>query len=543
MCFKKRFIALIFLLIPAYVSAQNSVTDSLVAILPSASGSKKVEILNELCFEYKFIQPSQSLVYGTEALELSQTLNDTIGQSDANRMLGILYAVQGDNERALRFLLQAVDYAEQAKATDRTAGLLSNVAGIYRTQGEYRLALSCLQKAYQMDMALKNPEAISYWNNAGILYKDLNLPDSALYCYEKRLDMAKKDNDLEMMATLNQNMANVYFIKKNYRQSIELYDKVLSYAVQSGSNFFEAKALTGLADAYFELKSYKQAGQNGERALAVSLKEGLLESRESSLGLLAKNCAAQKLFEDALRYQIQYSELKDSIATKTKSEAMAEMQVRFETKLKEQELMDEKRQHRAKSNILWLVSILSLAVISALWLLYRQKQLGNRLLQFEKNQLEKARQADEQMNKLKQEKLQAEVDHKNRELASTALHLVQKNEILQKVSEGLSGQNNGLGQLHKLVKGNLEADSSWKDFQLHFEQVHPRFFSRLEQDFPGLSSSELKLCSYIKINLANKEIAQLLNINTSSVEVSRYRLRKKMNLEADTQLNEFIRKY
>jgi tetratricopeptide (TPR) repeat protein len=538
-----KFLSILFILFSLTVRSQTPAIDSLLRMLPYAQSEKKVEILTQLCFEHRFIKPSSALLYGTQAVDLAQKINDPLLQSEALRKLGVMYAVQANYNQALPFFLKALSLAEQANAKDEVANLFSNIAGVYKSVGDLRQALLYLKKAYALDISTKNPRANSYWNNAGIVYKELKLYDSALYCYTKRLEIAQEESDTEMKATIYQNMGNAYFYKNEFNSAIDFYDKTLAYAKQTGNYYFEAKALTGLADAYHELRRYRQAEETGKRALELSITNGFLDSRESALKLLAKSHEAQQQFESAYLVQVLYSQLKDSLSSENKNEAMAEMQVRFETKLKEQELVEVKKQNTLQNRILWLMAIISVAIISVFILLYRQKKLSNKLLQQEKAQLEMARESDEKMNLLREEKLRAEIDSKNRELASTAIHLVQKNEILQKVSEGLNGQNNGLGELHKLIKNNLDFDTAWKNFQLHFEQVHPQFFSRLEREFPGLSGNELKLCSYIKINLSNKEVAQMLNINTTSVEMSRYRLRKKLNLEADTQLNEFIRNF
>jgi FixJ family two-component response regulator len=75
---------------------------------------------------------------------------------------------------------------------------------------------------------------------------------------------------------------------------------------------------------------------------------------------------------------------------------------------------------------------------------------------------------------------------------------------------------------------------------MHFDMIHSNFLSRLKERFPDLSSNDLKLCAYLKMNLTSKEIAQLMSITIKAVEVSRYRLRKKMQIPSDMPLFDYL---
>jgi DNA-binding CsgD family transcriptional regulator len=83
-------------------------------------------------------------------------------------------------------------------------------------------------------------------------------------------------------------------------------------------------------------------------------------------------------------------------------------------------------------------------------------------------------------------------------------------------------------------------EDDWDSFAQNFDAVHNEFLSRLKAKHPNLSPSDLKLCAYLKLNLTTKEIAPLLNISVRGVEISRYRLRKKLDLANDVNLNDFM---
>jgi len=150
--------------------------------------------------------------------------------------------------------------------------------------------------------------------------------------------------------------------------------------------------------------------------------------------------------------------------------------------------------------------------------------------------------------RLRNEKLRSEVSHKNAELASTTMHLVQKSEMLQNVKKELSELSKQgsdqlktrIRQIQRLISDDVRLDKNWERFETHFDQVHENFFKNLRAAYPDLTPKDQKLCAYLRMNLATKEIAPLLNISVRGVEISRYRLRKKLNLQSDVNLVTFI---
>lgn len=139
--------------------------------------------------------------------------------------------------------------------------------------------------------------------------------------------------------------------------------------------------------------------------------------------------------------------------------------------------------------------------------------------------------------------IQAMVAYKNRELSAFALQVAQKNQVLEEIKQALekTGTTRQPTEIVlKIIQENQQLDNSWDKFKLHFEEVHPDFFARLRQKSNALSQNEQKLCAYTKMQLSTKEIAQLLNISPKSVEMARYRVKKKLDLVVEQNLHQFI---
>jgi ligand-binding sensor domain-containing protein/DNA-binding CsgD family transcriptional regulator len=157
--------------------------------------------------------------------------------------------------------------------------------------------------------------------------------------------------------------------------------------------------------------------------------------------------------------------------------------------------------------------------------------------------------AEKEIIRLRNEKLREQMTMKDKELANATMEMIQKNKLLNKIKGDLkkitsSTQDGELKNhillLTKRINKELDTEQQWEVFETHFENVHEAFLKRLKTAHPELSPRELKLCAYLRMNISSKEIAALMNISTRGVEISRYRLRKKLQLSRNENLTEFI---
>jgi DNA-binding CsgD family transcriptional regulator len=206
----------------------------------------------------------------------------------------------------------------------------------------------------------------------------------------------------------------------------------------------------------------------------------------------------------------------------------------------------------------WAYFVYLLLIAGLAYLLYqwqekrflRQQQQHleeqKRLLYLHQLELEKN---EKEIIKLKNEKLESEILHKNADLATSAMHLVQKSELLSKLKTDLvkitksaedEKVNEDLKKMIKVVADENKVDKDWGQFSKHFDNVHSNFLIALKERYPNLTANELKISAYLRMNLSSKEIAQLMNISLRGVEVSRYRLRKKLQLPTEVNMFNFF---
>jgi DNA-binding CsgD family transcriptional regulator len=156
---------------------------------------------------------------------------------------------------------------------------------------------------------------------------------------------------------------------------------------------------------------------------------------------------------------------------------------------------------------------------------------------------------EQRIVKIKNEQLQADLAGKSRELANSAMNIVYKNELLQKISEEITHLKDSSGKtlsaeqlkrIQKVINDGMTDERDWNLFENSFNEAHESFFKKLKAQHPDLVPNDLKLCAYLRMNMSSKEMASLLNISLRGVEIRRYRLRKKLNLEHDKNLVEFL---
>jgi DNA-binding NarL/FixJ family response regulator len=156
--------------------------------------------------------------------------------------------------------------------------------------------------------------------------------------------------------------------------------------------------------------------------------------------------------------------------------------------------------------------------------------------------------AEQKVNQLLKQKHHMELDLINRELAPSSIFISQKNKIIGLIKKDINRllKNDKhvtkieIAKVLKTIDENIKFDNDWYRIKAHFEKIHPGFFDRLRKKFPQLTPNDHKLCALLRMNLNTKEISHILKITAPSTEISRIRLRKKLELPKGINLTQFI---
>jgi len=149
---------------------------------------------------------------------------------------------------------------------------------------------------------------------------------------------------------------------------------------------------------------------------------------------------------------------------------------------------------------------------------------------------------------LEEQQLKQQLEVKSRELSTHTLNLIKHNQFLENLRNTLQAmvkddkrdQKRQMNQILTEINQSFNHERNWKEFTQAFEQVHHQFLEQLKKFSSELTSADMRLIALLKMNLDSADIATLLGISTDSLRVSRYRLRKKLNLAQGDNLSAFI---
>lgn len=190
-----------------------------------------------------------------------------------------------------------------------------------------------------------------------------------------------------------------------------------------------------------------------------------------------------------------------------------------------------------------LLLILLIFIIHTTYKAYYKKQRQKIEIKNQRELALKQSENKQTLMKLKNEQLQQDIDNKNRELAISTMSLIKKNEFLNSIKselKQLAKEKNEAKKVITIIDKNLNSSDDWQFFEEAFNNADKDFFKKIKSKHQSLTPDDLRLCAYLRLNLSSKEIAPLFNISPKSVEVKRYRLRKKMDLPNEINLTNYI---
>jgi len=574
---------------PWMVSAQTQRTiDSLKTALQTATDTAKVKVLMALSENYRKTNPDSALYYGEQVLLLSQQLGYQKGIVEGLSKKGVAYEYKGQYQQALQLYTEALEIAKTKDIQQVIHPVYTNIALVNKALGDFPKALEYNFKALELSEQTRDSAdmAVSL-NNIGNLYSFRDNFDEGLKYYLQAAELFEKLDEKKRLASILNNIGIIYSFQGKFEKSMAYHKQSLKLKKDMGNTNGVAASLNNIGnllrdqEKYEEAKDYLlnalaiykntenqhklpiiyrdlaevfakteagQAIQYADSSLAQAEAIGKKNDIKEAYRVLSKIYARQNNFELAFQFHQKYASLKDSLFNERKSQQIAELQTRYQTTKKEKEiaLLEEEKAQQKLWSFLTLGGLgiaLLLGILLASW--QRTKMKKNR----EVHQARQAKTETELENAhLKENELQREIEFKHKELTTYTLNLVQKNSVLEELKENINTlikQDNGhetkeLKGLQRLADYSFNLDKDWEEFSMYFEQVHKDFFTNLLEAYPGLTTSECRLCALVKLNLSIKETATILGISPSSVKMARYRLRKKLGLSHEENLTEFI---
>ena len=550
--------------------------DSMKSLIGSESIEQDIVLMREIGGRYQVLDFDSAMYYSRNSLRLAEEIdNDTLFAISSLELGGVfMYAQQLDS--AVRYF----DIANRSfRALDHKKGIsytLHNMAIIYLRKGNYDKSLELALESLERN----EEEGLRTWaanNLIGIIHYENHEWDKALDYFEESLKEARSKSDTIISSN---GIANAYRAKGNLELSEKYILETIAYGRILGdktglgvylNNYGEllrelgkleeaekqfkesisirlglqnmtgaATGLSELAGVYSDQGSYVRADSCIKKALDILNEDGSIPSKIEILGHAYEIHSKFRKYKSALTYFEEYQDLRDSVYNKEKAELIADMDAKYQTAKKQAEieqkeseiLLLEKDRELANTRSL-VLGIVCILIIAGVILLYRQAKTRRALTKAELDL------ANEQ-----EAKLRAEIDYKDKELVNFALQISSKDEFMENLKDEVKELNKKsdatLKPLLNMIKSNASLANDRENFDRYVQNVCEGFFVRLNQKYPDISQGEEKLAALIRLGLSSKEIASVINISPKSVDMSRYRLRKKMSLDGESNLTEVL---
>lgn len=394
------------------------------------------------------------------------------------------------------------------------------------------------------------------YNELGILYYYRKEMNKSLEYLVKAMDRVKPEETPELAIDINYNLMTHY-------QELEQYGRAKTYA-ENGIKLTKQYQvrLNSLMQTYLTLAEfekyrgfYKNAKSNLELALKAPCEQGCFSTKKNIYHQYAKisseegnHSKAQEYYDLALANSEMHTEEKRGVFIE---------QVGNEIELKEKidsqaKILIQESRIKFFGTLFFLFATLVYAFFVVKQ--HRQIKLALDKINALNIKLQNTLISKEIVNldlEAKKNEIQSLLDLNERSLFSKELKLSSVKENIAKIASEISVlaesrdsiKNNQLLGFEKKLLSIVTEDGLWEDFKVQFEQIRPGFFTSLKNEYPSLSVNDMKHCSYIISNLKNKDVSNLINVSTRSVETARYRIKKKMNLGRNVNLYDHLQKF
>lgn len=475
------------------------------------------------------------------ALRLSYELEDPYLVAMGNRRVGSQYIALNNHGLAVMHLRISVE-AQEAIGYDKTPSFVSDLQTLgmelYHTR-QYRESIDAFQKALQYHSRLKdfhedegaNINSMFLFNTLGLSYQKIGQYDSALLAFNKGLEYAIKTNHEEWKGLIKGNMGDNYYLQGNYDSARVYLEQDLTTSLAAGNNWIDnaANTMQWLAriDARYGATS-KALGRLYEADRI--LKANYNPVYQANIYYAFIEVYKQLKNTDSLyAYMQKYQVLHDSLEQKASDDRAEIIQVRLENQASIHKIMvlnKEKRHIALVRNFVIVLTLLG----SVIGLLYLNRQ---RL----KTRLKQQQMLDEK------HKAEAEAREAKTQLTIFTQHIIEKNVLVEKLQEQLAEKALDDEQrqvISSLSHHSILTDEDWDRFKSLFEKVYPGFFHQLKSQTPDITMAEQRMAAITKLHISAKEASHLLGISPASVNKTRQRLRTRLGLENDADLDAYF---
>jgi tetratricopeptide (TPR) repeat protein len=497
-----------------------------------------------------------------QSLNLAEKQNDVLLKAKCLERMASVNLATGDDHKALKLYYEALPLFKQTKDKEGIAKVY-NIIGLYKNaQKKYDTAEIYLNKAILLNKEIGNTTGLIHnKGNLGYVYEKSGQLEKAEAIYLALIDSLKISGDsinlsmmLSNLASLSQKMNNIDAALGYLRQAVGISGKTRDTSML-------ALLYADIGEIYIENKRIDSAVVFLNKSVLCAKSIGDARTQLSATRLLLRSDTLRNDFREASKRYNSINTLSDTVYARKLRHSLRASELEYESQSKSQliELQSIDIQNASNQKQLYLVLLL-LSSVSVILLGFvivlgirnhkRKQELNEENLKIKDLQLQNSINEDE-INKMKISKIEEEIRLREREQLTSALALVQKNELLGLIDARISQSTKNVDSINPSelndilasIRKQLKEDDESNMFNQKFSLLHPDFFENLKQKHPNLSKSELKFCAYLRLNLSGNQIANIMSVTAEAIRKTRYRLRKKLELERHESLEDYISRF
>lgn len=508
-------------------------------VLGQSNNSKKTPdvyatYLIKLSNEARENNRTKSLSYLQEALTLEKELSDTT-LVKLYRSAGLTYKDQESYYMALNYFYKELELQEKLNRLEAFF-VLNNIGGCYYLLGNRSKAKEFWEKSLAgYETYLKKNKHIIGNKEASLIYNNLAVVEKEEGNYAKALEMLKefKSQNILLKDTLNiimahENLADVHIKLNEKNTAISEIHTGLFLAKKIKSSYDISSLYKKLGEIYLSRrKSADSALYYLKNAYDLSENHGFVDLKLTSAEHLVSLYESEEDYKEALYYLHTAKSLSEESIGNENTKRVSRLESEFNEKMKQNELI----QLQKKREIYFILGIVLLLFLSSIAFLMFQLQKSKTQKRAAENEL-----------------LAKQLEEKNKKLTSNAIQIIQRNEIIESTHKELRQlKSQSDTSVNKILLSKIIGDLrngtqafNKNEFEKLFMETDGDFYKRLLQKYPKLTKNELRLCAFLRLNFSSKEISAVTHQSPHSIVVARSRLRKKLNLDKNQSLTNFL---
>jgi len=544
-----------------YLTWKHCLWIGMIAMSPAVHSQDGVLLYNQ-ALTVQDSAPDSAFVLADSAYQRAYIEEDHKLQADINLLLGNIFYAQGAFPRAMEYYLEAKTIFENIGDMKGQADALLCMGRVRYYTNEPELSLRDFRLALNKYNKLKDRQHIAEtYGEIGHVHEKSARFDSAYVCQNNALAIYEELNDKKGIAHILENLGSISEDLKHYEEALADFLQAAAINRTLDNRIGLVSNLNNIGDIYRKTDRLDSAFHYTTKALDLATELDLLYQKSAALRNIGKTYELAGNFEMALRYKEESRELLDDIYSQENSRQMAILQTLYELERKNREievLENERKVESVTRTAAVATSGLLFLLIIVLISHQRLKAKKNQLLidqqwKLHISELENTRLNEERLRielqhkQLQERQLNLELETQQRSPSAGMLQLIEKNQLLEDVRDGINGKNNQPTELNRhlnkfvtQIDYSFNHDRDWEEFRHSFEQIHDSFFDRLKEINPELTVNDLRICALMRINIRSKEVAMLLGISHDSLRVVRHRLRKKLGLDQEQNLRQFL---